>query len=490
MKIISFYYCLLLSFGLMAQSTISVLEQQFSVVQLQEDLAVLRSNLEKYQPDLYRYTPKAEMDQAFEQIKASIDKPMNSVDFLAKLMAILPAIGNGHTEIAASVAYYQERKESLKRLPLQFHWYENQLYLLRNFSAEEGLTSGLIVKSINGESAVALFQEFVNHSTRDGYNTSLPENTASVGFSGFYGIFRGHHDWYELETQTSAGSSPVSWRIAGLNQDKIKAHRKARYGAPPLSWQKQGLPGMDLKVNGEVATLTIRSFDSAALKKKRPGTKKQFKQFFEQIAAAGAEHLIIDLRDNGGGDPAPTEQLFSHLHPAPFLFYKSITANVKKIPKKENYTNVGWGQRFLHRLAFKKEGDQIIGKKIIPGLKLTQPAKQQFAGKVYVLTSPFSFSATGEMTGIIKNHDRAIFIGEEAGGNPVQNTSGLQAILELPHSKNRIIVPFWLWVMNVEMENTGRGVIPDHIVRPEASHLLEGKDRVMEFTMDLIKQSE
>ena len=61
----------------------------------------------------------------------------------------------------------------------------------------------------------------------------------------------------------------------------------------------------------------------------------------------------------------------------------------------------------------------------LKGMKKSKPNKPQYGGKVYVLTDAGSFSATGETTGIIKHYNRATFIGEEPGGNPYQNVSGL-----------------------------------------------------------------
>jgi len=37
-------------------------------------------------------------------------------------------------------------------------------------------------------------------------------------------------------------------------------------------------------------------------------------------------------------------------------------------------------------------------------------------------------------------------------------------------------------------EDTGRGVIPDFEVKPEPEDLVTGRDRVMEFTIELIEK--
>ena len=42
--------------------------------------------------------------------------------------------------------------------------------------------------------------------------------------------------------------------------------------------------------------------------------------------------------------------------------------------------------------------------------------------------------------------------------------------------------------MNVGFENAGRGVIPDHLIRPGFQDVLEENDPVMDFTKALIKK--
>jgi len=66
------------------------------------------------------------------------------------------------------------------------------------------------------------------------------------------------------------------------------------------------------------------------------------------------------------------------------------------------------------------------------------------------------------MTSILKSYNRSVFIGEEAGGNPNTNSSGLQAVMTLPNTGNRVVMPFWQWEMNTTFDNTGYGVKSDY----------------------------
>ena len=188
----------------------------------------------------------------------------------------------------------------------------------------------------------------------------------------------------------------------------------------------------------------------------------------------------------------PTIELFAHLHPEPFTFYKDVYSWKQRIPNKHLYPDLDFISKRLFSVIFKKKGEYYRPNWIarlggLKGLKKSKPNKPYYDKQVYVLTDSGSFSATGEITGLIKSYNRAIFIGEEPGGNAYQNTSGITETMVLPNSKVRVDIPFWLWIMNVEFENTGHGVIPDHIVRQSIEDRINKKDTVMEYTLNLIK---
>ena len=119
------------------------------------------------------------------------------------------------------------------------------------------------------------------------------------------------------------------------------------------------------------------------------------------------------------------------------------------------------------------------------------PAKAiNFNGQLYILTNGDSFSATGEFASFIKHYrNNVIFIGEEVGGNALQNTSGLMRKITLPNSQQQVTIPIITYKMNVNPENSSHGVMPDHWVKNTITDELEGKDQVMDFTVDLIKKS-
>ncbi|MEM6321011.1 MAG: S41 family peptidase [Bacteroidota bacterium] len=475
------------------QKTTYDIAYKFSVAELKADLVTLKTQLEKVHTGLYVYHTKAEFDAYFQQLENSITEPMTDIEFHRLTFPLNKLIANGHTRPIPSIGYMDGVLFEWKIFPFEVYVDAGNLYVLKNLSDDETIVDGAIIHSINGENAMAIYDSFVDQIWRDGFNKTAPQTDGYESFSEWYAYLKGLPQTFEVELLQPNGEH-LYLSLAAKSMEEMKTVKKERYPNAKIDWEDDPtIKALALEIDGQTATMTIRSWSEYDYKKKGQKKFKQFfKQSFEAMEQAEVEHLILDFRDNGGGDPVPTIELFAHLHPEPFTFYKAITSNIGKIEDNELY-NISWFYRTMYKAGFKKEGDKYSINWIanlfgIKGLKPSKPNKTIYDGKVYILTNADCFSATGEMTSILKSYDRGVFIGEEPGGNPNTNTSGLQAVMTLPNTGNRVVMPFWQWEMNTTFENTGYGVKPDYPVRPTIQDMLDGRDVVMEFTLDLIQK--
>lgn len=468
------------------------IHKKYTVAELKADLATYKTQLEKVHTGLYVYHTKAEFDAYFQQLENNITEPMTDIEFHRLTFPLNTLIANGHTRPLPSIGYLDGVLFEWKVFPFAVYVDEGKLYVLRNLSDDKTIQEGSIIHKINGENSMDIYQSFVDQIWRDGYNKSAPETDSYEIFSELYANLIGLPKSFELTVESPDGKKK-DIIIAPRTMKAMKATRDIRYPNYQKAWEVTGALPLELTIANNIATMTIRSWSVEEYKDYGQKFKKFFKQSFEQIEKMGVEHLILDFRNNGGGDPKPTIDLFAYLHPEPFTFYKAVLTNLGKIEDNELY-EINLPSRMIQRIAFKKKGNKYVPNWIarvggLKGLKPAKPNKTVFNGKVYVLTNASSFSATGEMTSIIKSHNRAIFIGEEPGGNPNTNTSGLQAVMTLPNTGNRVVMPFWQWEMNTTFENTGYGVKPDYPIRPSIQDMMDGRDVVMKFALDLIQKN-
>lgn len=100
---------------------------------------------------------------------------------------------------------------------------------------------------------------------------------------------------------------------------------------------------------------------------------------------ANTESLIIDLRENGGGEPATVALICSYLFPPEPVHLNDLYF------RPTNETHQWWTLPYV-------PGKRLVGK------------------DVYVLTSHYTFSAAEEFTYNLKNLKRATIVGEVTGG--------------------------------------------------------------------------
>jgi len=191
-------------------------------------------------------------------------------------------------------------------------------------------------------------------------------------------------------------------------------------------------------------------------------TKENFTVFldtsFTELMHKKIEKLIIDLRDNGGGDDTNGALLYSYLTAKPFPYYTSLNSNKKEV-------------------------------KDHPNLTIQQPKENNFKGKVEFLISGKSFSGAAEFSSIAKSNSRGLFIGEETGGGYYGNTSGSKITLILPNSKIRVNIPLYKYVMAVKKSQyKDRGIIPDYTIVPTIQDFIQHKDVQMDLAIKLMNE--
>jgi retinol-binding protein 3 len=149
---------------------------------------------------------------------------------------------------------------------------------------------------------------------------------------------------------------------------------------------------------------------------------------------AGSDALIVDLRDNGGGDASMIQLITSYLVSSEPTYLSSLY--VRKGDKTQQYWTHAW----------------------VPGTRLP-------AVPVFVLISGLTFSAAEEFAYSLKSLKRATIVGETSGGGAHQYEShqvkGYPVVMSLPHGRSVNPITGTNW--------EGTGVEPDiAVAAPDA----------------------
>ena len=461
-------------------------DRQLPVTQLQEDFDILRECLQTVHPSLYNYRSKAEMTEIFDKMSAQIEAPMTELEFYRLTGVLLRAIGDAHTDMEASKACYEALDKEWKLFPFQVKWIEGALYITHNFSSEENIERGSRIRTINGRDIEPIFKKLRAYMPRDGYNIHGPNRALSRLFMDFYYFMIERPDSFQLELERLDGTSQEA-EVGALTLPQIESFIRKRYPGPKTSSSPKDRSLLRLEIKDETATLTLKSFHAGRIKEGGQHFAKFFKQAFQQINEAGVDYLILDLRNNGGGSGAVIGRLATYLLDRPFRLYKEQSLATNTIPHPQHFrANVKALERRV-RKKLRRQGDRFI----LQGeedLQIYQPSKDRYAGRLFILINEGSGSATGDLAGVLRQHQRAIFVGQEVSGNSVCSSGGETLPLVLPNSKVKVLIPTVRFLMDVDFGNEGHGVIPDHVVVPSIDDYLQNRDPEMVMVQKLISK--
>lgn len=134
-----------------------------------------------------------------------------------------------------------------------------------------------------------------------------------------------------------------------------------------------------------IGYIKISAFNNT-MSQKDPSTDKEFEKAIAELTGKGMEKLIIDLRDNGGGDLQVVSNIIDSIVPEGIIMY--------------------YEDRFGNRTEMKSD-------------------KEEMTLPIVVLVNGNSASASELMTGALKDYKKATVIGEKTYGKGVmQNVMG------------------------------------------------------------------
>jgi cytochrome c551/c552 len=417
----------------------------YSQEALKADLRFVHKNLEKMHPGLYRYMARPTLDRFFDSLDHVIAGPMSAQEFFSLLTLLQGKIRNGHTMFLPGDSAMARLNRSGRLLPLSVNFAEGKLFIVENYSADSTIQPGTEILSINGKTVSSVMEQLLVRQTRDGYNQTYPVWILNHYFAPHYSFVFGEPAEFSLDLKDATGE-PYMKRVRALTRDSIRYFRQARYAARyPAVNEGRGIVFQEEKEK-DAAVLTIRTFDPDLLQSLyRQDYKRVFDSVFTQMSRRPIRALILDLRDNQGGDFPPGRTLLSYL--------------------------------LLHPGGFLLDGREA---------RIIQPNAKHFSGALFVLMNGGSFSNTAIVCACLKRDQRAVFIGEETGGNP-HIISGDPVELVLPQTKIKAEISTVTYRI-VADSNDGHGILPDYPLQPTITEILAGKDPVKALALKLISQ--
>lgn len=368
-------------------------------------------------------------DQQYLDYLPKVRATKSTAEYYRVLMQLCAKLGDGHTNVYPAKEVWDTE---LARPLIKTRLVEGRVMVREVLDAglrAQGVVPGTEVVAVDGEPVVAYAQREIAP-----YQSASTKQDRDVRTYS-YGFLAGPIDKSPKVTFSDAKGRTFDLPVP---RQGMEGMMKVLKPATPFDFRM--LPG-------GVAYVALNSFgnDEAADK---------FLAAFDKIAASNA--LVIDLRDNGGGNSNVGFRVLATLTDKQFETGRWDTRNY--LP-----TYRAWGKPMPN---FAQADDNWA-----PDLK------HQYKKPVVVLTSPATYSAAEDFLVAFDAMKRGAIVGEATGGS-----TGQPLMISLPGGgKARIVSKRDTYPDGKQF--VGVGIQPDIKVSPTVADLRTGRDTVLEAAL-------
>ncbi len=438
-------------------------QDKFSKEAILEDLQFLRTSLEEAHYNLYAYTSKEEFEQNYNQIRSTVQKDSFSIlEATSLFQRVISKANNGHTEIGfPGKSYGAYANSGCTLFPLEITFEEGKALVRKNWSNLVDIPIGSDVISINGigiqEICAKIYPQL--SAERPYFKNAKLE---LYSFPRMYWQVFGRQDDFEVTVQIDGAAKSFQLPAINLLED-YEMKRNELIDS-----------GRRFKFLDNVAYLIPGGFS---------GNEKEFRQFidsaFVEINSRSMENLIIDLRNNSGGDDSFSDYLVSYIADKPFHWSSSFRLKTSAFLKAQVRKKRDTTARFWKEILVHKDGEQYA----YPfEAYLPKPQEKRFHGNVYVLVNRQSHSQSTVTAAQIQDYSFGTIVGEETGEYPTLYASQFQ--YALPHTQITVNVSKGR-IVRVNGSEKEQGVIPDIFIK---DYLLDEEDEILQGLLAKIEK--
>jgi len=437
--------------------------------QLVKDVDYLKKAIERTPVSPFSKIPKNTLRNQLQKTKLELlrKKNISVFDIYLALQPLIVKLQDGHIELDCTEAF---SKLNYFVFPFLFDTSDNSLSIKNIKQVYKGLISkeivGKKILSINGFSTEKVLDIFNTYTSGESkYRRLYMSNDYLNIYYNF--LFNDTSNLEIIFQDTTSLKMPLLKKMDArklVNEIKEKENDNNK-NTDILVNRKYNYEIVDSKY----ALLTFKSFFDL----------KEFtiflKQMFPDLKAKRIQNLIIDIRHNGGGNSLLGDELLSYFINKPFYQFNKVALRYSEISKQDFLRSTENTDEQKLEYMNKKNGSTEI-KDLSKKLVSPKNNEEQYSGKVYLLTSPYTFSCATDFTNAFKYYKVGKIIGEQTGG--ILISPGDVVTTCLPNSKLELSITTSKYYNVGAEEDDNRGVIPDHNIKA---------DKALDYAIGLVK---
>ncbi|MEM9594667.1 MAG: S41 family peptidase [Acidobacteriota bacterium] len=433
--------------------------------------------------DLFVHTPRAEYDALHASMMADFDGSLSLFEIQTRFQKFMAFGRIGHSRIDFPEAAYTEfRKGGGKTVPFYFRVVDGRVLVTEDYSGTP-LSPGDEIVALEGQPMDRWLERLRGHLSAE--RAYMAHTMLEFHFPRLIWLELGAIDSLDLEIRREDGSE-ATLEVPTRTREEIQA---AILEAPPsleLDWNAREARMLDDRI------AYLRPGPSYEPTTEDPYDTRPFRAFiddaFQSFLEADARALLIDLRDNPGGDNSFSDLMVSWFADRPFRFCsrfhikvspQTTASNRKRLEAAAEEDPESISLRFAELYADREAGDVVDFE-----VPFAQPRQgERFTGEVFVLVNRHSFSNTVMVAALIQDFGFGTILGEET--SDLAATYGAMEQFQLPRSGLTVGYPK-AYIVRPNGDESVRGVVPDV---PIATPVVEGpEDPVLQEALRVVAE--
>jgi len=402
------------------------------------DIDSLIYAISEVHPNMFAVCRQDEFMKMVSDIKQSLPDSLSAWEMYVRLQPLIVKIGDGHTRL--TFPFNDLVNENTPRIPVSMAVTpDNKVKVV--FSVGNKIAAESEIVKINGVAIEDMFKKMLCY--QSGETEVYKMNGVRESFSSLFLILYSS-DTYDIEY---------------FEPERTKTSRAVLKACPNkdvIEWKKNNQPpvfGSDVEPysfklipDKNVAIMDFRSFDN-------PNFMEVFADsMFTALNRNNINNLIIDVRENGGGNSQVGDIVLAYISDKPFCQFQKYLVRVTPITQNlmQEKMDIGW---YYGEIGIE---DFVQPKGYEEG---------HYKGNTILLVSNHTFSSASSFSWAFKEFGMGKVVGEETGG--VSVSFGDVLLYKMPYSGLTASVSFKkFWHYNAD-ENHIHGTIPDYCVAKE-----------------------
>lgn len=398
--------------------------------QAEFDIDALVYTLSQVHPNIFAECRQADFFRAVNEAKASLADSVSPMQLYQATAPVVTMIGDGHTSL--SFPYNSVFTEELLRMPVYGDILTDHSFVCTT-SLDSIIPRGSKIISINGVTTEDIINSMMLYASgeRQHFKIARIDSSFPALMQMLYPA-----DQYTVEYIPRGTKKVLSHTFPATTWSEIKKRCPSTHSGSEHADYSYTIDSI-----ADVAIMDFRQFTDV----------ERMEHFadsmFAELKAKNIDNLIIDIRNNGGGNSMVGDILLRYISPEPFI--QMDKALVRITPTTVKLI----GEPDVQPLYIFAETDPT-------GYIQPRTADEgHYTGNVYLLTSNHTFSSAGSFAWTFKECGVGTVIGEETGGMNV--CFGDILMYRMPVSQIPASISFKrFWQLRAD-ENDIHGTLPD-----------------------------